>query len=397
MTNNNDKIYENVSRPDGTVGVRDTLNKMGINNSQIGYDEGTKTVTLGGKTLLKPSYIDEDAGISYASPSDIKKSLTDYYSKTSNPIVKVSDAYSNYAGEYGLKSDALSYSNGTVTVGGKPIDILFTDDDGKAWAFSDSVQNSVSDYINSLGITTPNDVLNQVNSKYLSPLSSLIKNIQNRSEFEYDPESDPVYQAYKTQYLTEGKRASENAMANYSSMTGGYANSAAATAAAQAQQYYMQQLTNQIPSLAEAAYKRYSDSMDNDLSLLGTMLDVYEVAYNNADSANRRTTENINTSSESNTSRDNVAFSKYWENMMNEQEYRKNEQDFKWTDILNSQKSELNQSDLESNLLDNSQKRIYLEYYNDLLKSELEGNNLNNRLTEEKINQLILQNMYGIF
>lgn len=397
MTNNNDKIYENVSRPDGTVGVRDTLNKMGIDNSQIGYDEGTKTVTLGGKTLLKPSYIDEDAGISYASPSDIKKSLTDYYSKTSNPIVKVSDAYSNYAGEYGLKSDALSYSNGTVTVGGKPIDILFTDDDGKAWAFSDSVQNSVSDYINSLGITTPNDVLNQVNSKYLSPISSLIKNIQNRSEFEYDPESDPVYQAYKTQYLTEGKRASENAMANYSSMTGGYANSAAATAAAQAQQYYMQQLTNQIPSLAEAAYKRYSDSMDNDLSLLGTMLDVYEVAYNNADSANRRTTENINTSSESNTSRDNAAFSKYWENMMNEQEYRKNEQDFKWTDILNSQKSELNQSDLESNLLDNSQKRIYLEYYNDLLKSELEGNNLNNRLTEEKINQLILQNMYGIF
>lgn len=397
MTNNNDKIYENVSRPDGTVGVRDTLNKMGIDNSQIGYDEGTKTVTLGGKTLLKPSYIDEDAGISYASPSDIKKSLTDYYSKTSNPIVKVSDAYSNYAGEYGLKSDALSYSNGTVTVGGKPIDILFTDDDGKAWAFSDSVQNSVSDYINSLGITTPNDVLNQVNSKYLSPLSSLIKNIQNRSEFEYDPESDPVYQAYKTQYLTEGKRASENAMANYSSMTGGYANSAAATAAAQAQQYYMQQLTNQIPSLAEAAYKRYSDSMDNDLSLLGIMLDVYEVAYNNADSANRRTTENINTSSESNTSRDNAAFSKYWENMMNEQEYRKNEQDFKWTDILNSQKSELNQSDLESNLLDNSQKRIYLEYYNDLLKSELEGNNLNNRLTEEKINQLILQNMYGIF
>lgn len=384
------------TRSDGTVGIRATLNNMGINNDLIGYDENSKTVTLGGKHFMKPSYIDEGAGVSYASPSEIRQSLTEYYSSSNNPIVKVSDAYTNYAGQYGLSADALNYGDGTVTVGSVPIDVLYTDNEGKSWAFNDSVQSSVNEYINSLGVSSPNDVLNQYNKKYLTPINSFIGSLKNREEFMYDPESDPVYQAYKNQYLAQGSRASENAMANYSALTGGYANSAAATAAAQTQQYYMTQLTNQIPALAEAAYERYADEYSNSISLLENMLDVYNIAYNSAADANSRTISNINSSLSSNTKRDNDAFQKYWENSLNRQKYDSAEQDYRWAEILNSQKSDMNIVGMEGEILDNTKKQIYLEYYNDLLQAELNGSYLDNRLTQEKINQLVLQNMYGI-
>lgn len=44
------------SREDGTVGIRSTLTNMGISNDLIGYDDRSGTVTLGGRTLMKPSY-----------------------------------------------------------------------------------------------------------------------------------------------------------------------------------------------------------------------------------------------------------------------------------------------------------------------------------------------------
>ena len=105
------------SREDGTVGIRSTLTNMGISNDLIGYDDRSGTVTLGGRTLMKPSYMDENAGVSYASPSEIQNSLVSYYSKSNNPIVQVSDAYSKYAGQYGVSADALGYSNGSATIG----------------------------------------------------------------------------------------------------------------------------------------------------------------------------------------------------------------------------------------------------------------------------------------
>ena len=112
------------SREDGTVGIRSTLTNMGISNDLIGYDDRSGTVTLGGRTLMKPSYMDEDAGVSYASPSEIQNSLVSYYSKSNNPIVQVSDAYSKYAGQYGVSADVLGYSNGSATIGGRPLNTL---------------------------------------------------------------------------------------------------------------------------------------------------------------------------------------------------------------------------------------------------------------------------------
>lgn len=392
----------------GRVGIRATLNNMGISNDLIGYNEGTKTVTIGGRDFMKPSYMDEDAGISYASPDEIQSSLISYYSGSSNPLVKITDIYSALAGQYGLSADAITYTDDTVTLGGMPIDSVFVDSSGKAWGFKNDVTNSINSYINSLGVQTPSEIWSDYTYQYLDPIYDFADSLMNRQEFSYDPESDPVYQSYKQIYLTEGNRAAQDAMANYSALTGGYANSSAMTAGAQANQYYAQQLANQVPALAEAAFERYIQQYNSDIDLLENMTDLYDSAYYNAYSANNRTVSNINSTFGSNADRDAAAVERYWEQLFNEQEYNWNEmfndqdyrlsdQKYNWTDILNGQQQLMNNNDIEAGSLDNLEQNIYLTYYNQILRAYLESQQLGNRLTEEEINRLILQNEYMLW
>lgn len=104
-------------------------------------------------------------------------------------------------------------------------------------------------------------------SKYENELDSLYDAVKNgRTTFEYDYEEDPVYQAYKKVYTTEGALAHERALAENSFKTGGMENSNARTAATQALGYYNALLASKIPELYEAAYKRYYDSERENLS-----------------------------------------------------------------------------------------------------------------------------------
>ena len=53
-------------------------------------------------------------------------------------------------------------------------------------------------------------------------------------EWNYDPNSDPVWQALQKQYRREGQRATEDTLGRYAAMTGGMPSSAAISARAQA-------------------------------------------------------------------------------------------------------------------------------------------------------------------
>jgi len=109
------------------------------------------------------------------------------------------------------------------------------------------------------------------NSKYQSQIDSTLDKILNRKEFSYDFNADPLYQQYKDQYVRLGNEASMNAVANASALTGGYANSYATTAGAQANQQYLQQLNNVIPELYNMAMNKYQmegDQLNNQYSVL---------------------------------------------------------------------------------------------------------------------------------
>lgn len=91
-------------------------------------------------------------------------------------------------------------------------------------------------------------------------LDSLERKLGGRKEFSYSLESDPVYAAYKANYLERGRRSYDDALAAGSLLTGGYANSYAASSASMAKHAYDKKLTDVIPELYEAAYGRYNDA-----------------------------------------------------------------------------------------------------------------------------------------
>ncbi len=362
------KFYEKKTPNEGeTVKIRETLNQMGFSNDRIGYNDADNTVTLDGKALLTPTYLDEEKGVSWAPGKTIQQSLVNFYKNSSNPVVRVSDAFSDSAGRYGISADALTYGNGTVSIGGKPVDILYIDDEGKSWAYRDTVEQSVKSLAARGGLETPTQVMDAYQKQYLSGANKLLQELNRREAFSYDPESDPVYLAYKEQYLTEGNRAATEAMAEHAILTGGLSNSAAVTAAAQAEQYYAKKLTDAIPQLAQMAYQQYLDEYQNDMELLGTMVDLYDSAYRDAKAANEAQRENMNSSYASNVERDKASYEKNWE------------------ELFNNQDAEKNLLTLEGLNLDALQQETYLKYYESLLKAQLEGNKLSNSLTLKKL------------
>ena len=111
----------------------------------------------------------------------------------------------------------------------------------------------------------------EYDSQYSSQIDQLLDSILNREEFSYDHMTDPSYQAYADQYKRLGDRAREDTLGNIAAMNGGYASSWAASAASQAQNDYNQQLSDIIPTLYEAAYNRYMDDYNMDVTNLGLL------------------------------------------------------------------------------------------------------------------------------
>lgn len=115
-------------------------------------------------------------------------------------------------------------------------------------------------------------------SQFGGIISDLMGKIVNRQPFSYDFNADPIFHQYKDYYTKAGKEATMNAVANASALTGGYGNSYAATAGAQAGQQALSGLNDIIPALYNAAQKKY----DTDLNALYADYDLYNNAENQA-------------------------------------------------------------------------------------------------------------------
>lgn len=111
-------------------------------------------------------------------------------------------------------------------------------------------------------------------SQFGGVIGGLMDKIVNRQPFSYDFNADPIYQQHKDQYIKLGKEAAMNAVANASALTGGYGNSYAVTAGAQANQQALSGLNDIIPQLLNSAQKKY----DSDTNALLTQYDIYNQA-----------------------------------------------------------------------------------------------------------------------
>lgn len=116
----------------------------------------------------------------------------------------------------------------------------------------------------------------QYQSNWSGTINNLMDKIVNQKDFSYDFNADPLYQQYKDNYTQLGKQAAMDTQANAATLTGGFGNSYAATAATQANQQYLTQLNNVIPqlySLAMDKYKMDTDKLYNQYNAVGAQED----------------------------------------------------------------------------------------------------------------------------
>ena len=92
---------------------------------------------------------------------------------------------------------------------------------------------------------------------YAGQIQELYEGIRNRQPFQYDVDSDAMYQALKDQYVAGGQMAMMDTMGQAAQLTGGYGNSYAQGVGQQAYQNYLQGLTDQMPNLYDMALQNY--------------------------------------------------------------------------------------------------------------------------------------------
>lgn len=137
--------------------------------------------------------------------------------------------------------------------------------------YSDETKKAL-DKVNQIESNKPGEY----QSQYSNVVSNLLDKITNREAFSYDFNADPLYQQYKDNYTSLGKQAMMDTVAAASTMTGGYGNSYATTAGAQANQQYLQALNDKIPDLWNMALNRYAmetEDLYNKFSAVGAQDD----------------------------------------------------------------------------------------------------------------------------
>ena len=264
----------------GMLGVRETLNSRGVDNGRIGWNAQTGMVTIDGKDAFKPSTNVD--GTTYAASRDINN-LTDVaYRNAGNPVLGA-DAF---AAANGLQN-AVTWSDGKLMVGGNPVDVMYVDDNGTAYAKESDLKAALDTYRKNSGIIGNSEVYNNWNDKYGDKINAALDAILNREAWDYNPETDPAYQAYRDAYTREGNRAYQDAYAQMAAATGGYGSSAGMTAAGQQLNYYMQQLGDRIPELEQNSYNRWYNDQQLNRAALESLIAAADSDYNKAYQANR--------------------------------------------------------------------------------------------------------------
>lgn len=117
-------------------------------------------------------------------------------------------------------------------------------------------------------------------NRYDDQIQGMLQNLVNRPGFNYDPNTDPLYSAYRKQYIREGQRATQDALGAASAASAGMPSSYAVTAATQTGDRYSAALTDKIPELYQAAYDRWLREFSVDQSKLSALQNAEATDYN---------------------------------------------------------------------------------------------------------------------
>lgn len=169
------------------------------------------------------------------------------------------------------KANQLRSSYGNYTAGADGSQYV---SDGK---YAQGIDDTL-DKIGSFGSFSYKDAPTYEN-RYQQKQQELLDAALNRDPFSWSKETDPQYGSYKKTYLSEGERATANALAQASAASGGRPSSYAVNAATQAGDYYATKLSDVIPTLYQQAYERYLKDYQMKLSDLNAVNQQEQLDY----------------------------------------------------------------------------------------------------------------------
>lgn len=181
-----------------------------------------------------------------------------YSQQTNLPDVSGLTGFRDYGVGKGLD---IGWSKETgPTVDGKPVDISgLVNRDDKNYGTLEQL-NSIFDPFTkpSPGNTVAPPVYE---SRYDDKFMAILDRYLEPEPFKYDYTTDPSYQAYENKYKSLGDTAFQNTIGDIASISGdGRLSSWSTSAASQARNKYMQDLSNVIPMLEQQAYGRNRDA-----------------------------------------------------------------------------------------------------------------------------------------
>lgn len=106
-------------------------------------------------------------------------------------------------------------------------------------------------------------------NQYDAQIQSLYQQIVGRDPFKYDQKTDPLYQQYVQDYVTQGKMAMRDTMGKAAGLTGGYGSSYGQAVGQQMYDQYLQNLADVLPEtygMALDAYNAEGNRLNQNLS-----------------------------------------------------------------------------------------------------------------------------------
>lgn len=94
-------------------------------------------------------------------------------------------------------------------------------------------------------------------SPYADRMEDLLRQMESREAFSYDPSRDEMFRRYARLYQRQGQTAMEDTLGQAAGLTGGYDSSYARQAGQQEYNRYMQELAALVPQLQQDAWDRY--------------------------------------------------------------------------------------------------------------------------------------------
>ena len=182
-------------------------------------------------------------------------------------IDKMNSSFTASGNVTNAQNDANAYLN-KVKEMANVTDII----DQSTWDAINTPFTSSSAYQEAMNYT--NSLLEQLSSgktSYTDQIKELMGQIQNREDFEYDVDSDMLFQQALASAMSSGKTAMQDTIGQASALTGGYGSTYATSAGNQAYNAYIQDAYNNLPEyyqMALEAYRMEGEEMYNQLAML---------------------------------------------------------------------------------------------------------------------------------